>query len=949
MRRRVDSHPWLFSWLEFGGPGPSGGSRYKVDLAKTRQLWAKASDSELHLCNPVPHASLLVQVNHNWDGFYTSPIGWARSLGFTAEIASRAAPLVSTDKPAPRNTVVVEDLQWPADGVHLSNLADCLALLSGWLAFARASLAASLRIRSTRALASRAALLRSGAIAAWSRKMRPYKPFQPYNPEFVLDSGVPRPPITVADHLLGARQEWVRVLQEPADGWSHPVVGRWVDSHGRGRGVLVWDEFGRLPRGDLRARVGHAYCSPGPVIVHQWQGSDVLVLSSVSVRVGSWVYRCEEGLWFAARPGPVSGRLFVLLQIDKSPASAWDIDRWYSVSTRSPAQCGFSVLRVAEPGCQACVGPLTLQERSDVIRRLRGSKPGPSGWKLEFLSLFPSWVQEIYWSMLDLQGGVGPVAPSLKTALQVHLPKPDGGWRPLTMLEEGFKAIEGPVTRRLNSQPFFSNSNLAFRPGAPAAAEVLHLDVLLCEDARAHNLPFCRIPADYEKFFNTIQLSSVDAIHHCRGVPDAARRLYQHAFHDVQVCVSTGVGTTDPIAVTRGCPQGAVSSPALSSAAQDPVLRLREHSQAAYRTSAGRSVACVGYADDVEHYGSGLVDLPVILAELSAGSVATGIGFSWRKFWAYASDWDQALPHLPPDASAVVFVNGANVQSWDIWAGGVRQAFLPRGDHARIDRLLGKRGVLFDRHSLPAEDLLSKFAAARRRLSAKHCSWDECLALYQWVMRGAASYVPLVGIPAPVSLHEEDVCFQRLLLSALGVRSTAERVSLLAASHIGGLGAPSVVETLVASCASDLITLLSGSSTASLVARDSLRHALLLPPQQAEDWDGLVVRGMRFLSGYGFHITVSTDRFVGRVLDLLAAHSAHPHALLGPFDPAVFPLRSGFVEWGWWPTRCAPFLRNSVALLSPLVPGGMLRNGPRTFQLIAGLLLLILRVPPGQL
>ena len=319
----------------------------------------------------------------------------------------------------------------------------------------------------------------------------------------MLDSGVPRPPITVADHLLGARQEWVRVLQEPADGWSHPVVGRWVDSHGRGRGVLVWDEFGRLPRDDLRARVGHAYCSPGPVIVHQWQGSDVRVLSSVSVRVGSWVYRCEEGLWFAARPGPVSGRLFVLLQIDKSPPSAWDIDRWYSVSTRSPAQCGFSVLRVAEPGCQACVGPLTLQERSDVIRRLRGSKPGPSGWKLEFLSLFPSWVQEIYWSMVDLQRGVGLVAPSLKTALQVHLPKPDGGWRPLTMLEEGFKAIEGPVTRRLNSQPFFSNSNLAFRPGAPAAGEVLHLDVLLGEDARARTICLFAVYLLIMKSFST--------------------------------------------------------------------------------------------------------------------------------------------------------------------------------------------------------------------------------------------------------------------------------------------------------------------------------------------------------------------------------------------------------------------------------------------------------------
>ena len=134
-----------------------------------------------------------------------------------------------------------------------------------------------------------------------------------------------------------------------------------------------------------------------------------------------------------------------------------------------------------------------------------------------------------------------------------------------------------------------------------------------------------------------------------------------------------------------------------------------------------------------------VLDLSISLLFWQNSAQAVLLGFSWRKFWAYASDWDQALPHLPPDASAVVFVNGANVQSWDIWAGGVRQAFLPRGDHARIDRLLGKRGVLFDRHSLPAEDLLSKSAAARRRLSAKHCSWDECLALYQWVMRGAAS------------------------------------------------------------------------------------------------------------------------------------------------------------------------------------------------------------------
>ena len=100
------------------------------------------------------------------------------------------------------------------------------------------------------------------------------------------------------------------------------------------------------------------------------------------------------------------------------------------------------------------------------------------------------------------------------------------------MLEEGFKAIEGPVTRRLNKEtdPWVPLSSQAYQPGISAAVEVLHLDVLLCEDAASHNRPFCRIPADYEKFFNTVQLSSVDTVHQCRGVPDAARRLYQSAF-----------------------------------------------------------------------------------------------------------------------------------------------------------------------------------------------------------------------------------------------------------------------------------------------------------------------------------------------------------------------------------------------------------------------------------
>ena len=163
-------------------------------------------------------------------------------------------------------------------------------------------------------------------------------------------------------------------------------------------------------------------------------------------------------------------------------------------------------------------------------------------------------------------------------------------------------------------------------------------------------------------------------------------------------------------------------------------------------------------------------------------------------------------------------------------------------------------------------------------------------------MRGVAGYAPLVGIPASVLLHAEDAAFQRLLLSVFGVRATAERVSLLVAKEAGGVGAPSVVEAVASSCASDLIILLSGVSTASSVARDFLRHAMSLPPDQVEAWDGLVLRGMRFLSGYGFYITVSSGRLVGRVLDSLASSSAPPHDLLDSFDELSFVAAQRFAQ-----------------------------------------------------
>ena len=80
------------------------------------------------------------------------------------------------------------------------------------------------------------------------------------------------------------------------------------------------------------------------------------------------------------------------------------------------------------------------------------------------------------------------------------------------------------------------------------------------------------------------------------------------------------------------------------------------------------------------------------------------------------------LPHLPLGVADNICADAAHVLSSDIWSGGTQRSFLPRGREDRVDCLLGKRGQVFDRHPLAADDLLGKFVSARWRLASKRCS-----------------------------------------------------------------------------------------------------------------------------------------------------------------------------------------------------------------------------------
>ena len=510
------------------------------------------------------------------------------------------------------------------------------------------------------------------------------------------------------------------------------------------------------------------------------------------------------------------------------------------------------------------------------------------------MELFPVWAQEAYWDLIDTMRLSTLLADRSKDAIQVNLTKEAGGYRPLVMLEETLKAVEGPVARRRVSRRsslvpghVYSQCNLAGEAGCRAAQEVMYGDALICEDAMAFQRPFSRVPSDLEKFFNAIQAGVVASVDEIRGVPDAARDIAAECLCDLRVKVPTRWGLAPAIRPTRGFPQGACSSPESSKPAQEPILRLRESSPAAYVTSAGRRVEAFGYVDDIQNYGQGLPDLLTIIQELSFGSRASGIGLSWANFSAFSTGWDEAIASGRSNHGDLA-PGHVTAQGWNIWSGALATAAVPRARADEMEKLMDKRGSIRDKHSAAAQDTIVKVAKVRRALSHRRCSWDEVCESLQIVVRGVLGYAPLVGIPEPGALHSEDQAFQRLILQELRVRNRVEKVSLLAPLNAGGVQAPSIVECMVGAVARDILILLAGQTRCAQLARDSAKQAM------EGQWprgtpDGLVSRAFNFLAGYGIYITLSTDRTTGRILDVIQGRACcHGHPMVGRFSDVAF-------------------------------------------------------------
>ena len=110
--------------------------------------------------------------------------------------------------------------------------------------------------------------------------------------------------------------------------------------------------------------------------------------------------------------------------------------------------------------------------------------------------------------------------------MKVNLDKAFGGVRPLTVLEESFKAIEGFAASRTNQArqqwstgTVYPPSNISGEIKRRAAGQVFEIDAFVCKVTMKYKKPLCGSPTDYEKLFNFIEQAPAEANEECMGVP----------------------------------------------------------------------------------------------------------------------------------------------------------------------------------------------------------------------------------------------------------------------------------------------------------------------------------------------------------------------------------------------------------------------------------------------
>ena len=545
-------------------------------------------------------------------------------------------------------------------------------------------------------------------------------------------------------------------------------------------------------------------------------------------------------------------------------------------------------------------GKLTIEEKQVFSDSSRS--PGPSGIQRSVFAYMPKPWRTLYLLCLEICVRIAILPNFAKATLIFLLPKPDGGERPLTLLEDFTKCVERVLKHRLNliryktyrTGDLLCPDNVAYEKGCGTSAMLLPIQLALADaiqEAKTRTAEGKDLPSeeqllsrgakplvlfawDFLKFFDLVQTPIPFALMRHRGINTLTVMFLEHMYDGMTHQVITPWGTTSPINRLRGICQGAIFSDIIARFAVDAFYcYLNEHFKSYYALGAcGPQIPSKAYSDD----GAAAFPSESALSEwLTDASILAGIihlGFKPKALQILSNFKLQNQHHI----------------TYPGIEGHITSSKIPaHGPHTTIKIL----GVMTSLNN-PIHAQTPKYAKSvnwlLRGLNSTSFSPKEMLTAIRAVIIPMMSYCPLSTGLSSSTTHQWDTTATRYLRTALGLPPSTSRSFLFTPPSHGGLGAKSFAVEYNAAIARELLFELHPESPSSSLLtwqwQQITKNTNDLPNPNCP-----LSSAISRLASCGIYIRSSQEIELNTIMDALASVSSpkHDQALVLPWTTST--------------------------------------------------------------
>ena len=543
-------------------------------------------------------------------------------------------------------------------------------------------------------------------------------------------------------------------------------------------------------------------------------------------------------------------------------------------------------------------GPLSEDEKKIFSPSSRA--PGPSRIQRSvFAYLPPSW-RALYLICLEICVRISVLPNFAKKTLIFLIPKPDGGERPLTLLEDFTKCAERILKHRLNTIRYgkyktgdlLNDGNVAYEQGRATSAMLIPLQIALAdalETARIRIANYQDLPTedeliksgakpivllawDFLKFFDLVQTPIPFALMRKRGINSLTVMFLEHMYDGLTHQIITPWGPTALIARLRGICQGAIFSDIIARFAVDIFYcYMNEKFQGYYSlgNTAGPTITSKAYSDD----GAALFSTEYALTRWlqDASSIARIIHLGFKpKALKILTNFSLASP------KTITYPNTSGALE--------TTPIAPHGPDHTI-KILGVRISVNNPAGAQTAAYAKSITWMLNGLKRNSFTPPEIITAIRTVLIPMISYCPLdTALPESI-LHKWDTLATIHLRNSLGLSPKTARSFLYVDPNDGGMGLKSFATEYVAATARELMYELDPTSPSSALLTWLWNRLATSDPATHTNSFCILTEAVTRLARWGTYIRSSKEVELNAILDALASRAANKseHGMILPW------------------------------------------------------------------